>query len=179
MNAAHVSLDDNQLDAFYASVKAMPVVSGLALQRDARTNFREVTALIVRSMASIYTALAATIAFGVVYNNARISLSENARDLASLRVMGFTRAEVFRILVLELALLTLLAQPVGWVMGYGLAWVMKTQLATEIMRVRLVVANLTYALSSVIVIVAALFSALVVRRRVYALDLVSVIKTRE
>lgn len=179
VNAVYVSLDVNEIDAFYAKVKTLPVVSGLALQRNSRMNFREVTALIVRTMATIYSALAATIAFGVVYNNARISLSENARDLASLRVMGFTRAEVFRILVLELALLTLLAQPLGWAIGYGLAWVMKTQLATEIMRVRLVVENFTYAMTSMIVIVAALFSALVVRHRVYALDLVSVIKTRE
>jgi len=179
VNTVNVSVDPNALDAFYAKVKAAPIVSGLALQRASLANFRNTTAIIVTTMASIYTALAATIAFGVVYNSARISLSENARDLASLRVMGFTRGEAFRILLLELALLTLLAQPLGWAIGYGLAWVMKTQLASEIMRVRLVVENLTYALTSMIVIAAALFSALVVRSRVYALDLVSVLKTRE
>lgn len=178
-SAVHVSLDGNQTNTFYVKVKDLPVVSGLALQHHSRLKFREVTALLVRTMATIYSALAATIAFGVVYNNARISLSENARDLASLRVMGFTRAQAFRILVLELAILTMLAQPLGWLIGYGLAWVMKTQLATEIMRVRLMVDNFTYALASTIVIVAAMMSALVVRRRVYALDLVSVIKTRD
>ncbi|WP_366865642.1 FtsX-like permease family protein [Bradyrhizobium sp.] len=64
----------------------------------------------------------------MVYNNARISLSERARELASLRVLGFARGEVLRILLLELTLLTLIAQPPGWLMGYGLAWVMKTNL---------------------------------------------------
>lgn len=179
VNAVHVSVDGNALDAFYAKVKATPVVSGLALQRVSLANFREAIALLVTTMASIYAALAATIAFGVVYNSARISLSENARDLASLRVMGFTRGEALRILLFELALLTLLAQPLGWIIGYGLAWIMKTQLASEIMRVRLVVENFTYALTSMIVIAAALFSAFVVRRRVFALDLVSVLKTRD
>jgi putative ABC transport system permease protein len=115
----------------------------------------------------------------VVYNSARISLSERARELASLRVLGFTRAEVLWILLLELALLTLIAQPPGWAIGYGLAWIMKTQLAGELMRVRLVVENSTYVVASVIVIVAALFSALVVRQRVGQLDLVSVLKTRD
>src|SRR4029434_4750402 len=107
--------------------------------------------------------LAAIIAFGVVYNNARISLSERARELASLRVLGFTAVEVLWILLLELALLTLIAQPPGWIMGYGLAWIMKTQLAGELMRVRLVVASSTYVIASTIVIVAAVFSGFIVR----------------
>lgn len=179
VNAVHVSLDKNALDAFYAKVKTTPVVNGLALQWISLANFREAIVLLVTTMAGIYAALAATIAFGVVYNSARISLSENARDLASLRVMGFTEGEVLRILLFELALLTLLAQPLGWAIGYGLAWVMKTQLASEIMRVRLVVENFTYALTSMIVVSAALFSALIVRSRVHALDLVSVLKTRD
>jgi putative ABC transport system permease protein len=130
-------------------------------------------------MASIYTGLAAIIAFGVVYNSARISLSERARELASLRVLGFTRAEVMRILFLELALLTLVAQPPGWAIGYGLAWIMETNAAGDVMRVRLVVENWTYAIASGIVIVAALFSAFVVRKRINRLDLVAVLKTRD
>jgi putative ABC transport system permease protein len=130
-------------------------------------------------MASIYTALATIIAFGVVYNSARISLSERARELASLRVLGFTRGEVFRILLLELALLTLIAQPPGWLMGYGLAGIMQNNLAGELMRVRLIVENTTYAFSSAIVIGAAAVSALIVRRRVDRLDLIAVLKTRD
>ena len=178
-NSVHVSVDTSLLDSFYAKIKTMPVISGLALQRVSLENFREAVALLITTMASIYAELAAIIAFGVVYNNARISLSESARDLASLRVIGFTRAEVLQILLLELALLTLIAQPAGWAFGYGLAWIMKTRLAGELMRVRLVVEPFTYALASMTVILAALFSALVVRSRVYALDLVSVLKTRD
>jgi putative ABC transport system permease protein len=115
----------------------------------------------------------------VIYNSARVSLSERARELASLRVLGFTRGEVLRILLLELGLLTLLAQPPGWVMGYGLAWFMQTRLAGELMRVRLIVEPSTYVFASAIVILAAVLSALVVRRRVERLDLVSVLKTRD
>jgi putative ABC transport system permease protein len=136
-------------------------------------------ALIITIIASIYTGLAAVIAFGVVYNSARISLSERSRELASLRVLGFTNAEVLWILLLELALLTIAAQPPGWLMGYGLAWVMQTRLAGELMRVRLVVEGSTYVLASAVVIAAAVFSALVVRERVTRLDLVSVLKTRD
>ena len=179
LNSVNLSFDENSLDLLYDAVKRMPTVSGMGLQRLSLANFREAVALLVTTMASIYTGLAAIIAFGMVYNSARISLSERARELASLRVLGFTRGEVLRILLLELALLTLIAQPPGWAIGYGLAWIMKTQLAGELMRVRLVVEPSTYVLASVIVLVAALFSALVVRRRVGQLDLVSVLKTRD
>jgi putative ABC transport system permease protein len=174
-----LSFDQNQREAFYAAIKALPTVSGIGLQRVSLANFRQSVAVLITVMASIYTGLAAVIAFGLVYNSARISLSERARELASLRVLGFSQGEVLWILLLELALLTLLAQPPGWAMGYGLAWVMKTRLAGELMRVRLVVETSTYLIASAIIIGAAVFSAIVVRQRVKALDLVAVLKTRD
>ncbi|MBI3705374.1 MAG: FtsX-like permease family protein [Rhizobiales bacterium] len=179
VTSVNLSFDQNRREAFYAAIKAMPSVSGLGLQRLSLANFRQSVALLITTMASIYTTLAAVIAFGVVYNSARISLSERARELASLRVLGFTPVEVLWILLLELALLTLIAQPPGWAMGYGLAWIMKTQLAGELMRVRGVVATSTYLFASGIVLAAAVISALVVRQRVNRLDLVSVLKTRD
>jgi len=135
--------------------------------------------LLVTTMAGIYTALAAVIAFGVVYNTARIGVSERARELASLRVLGFTRTEVLRILLLELALLTVIAQPPGWVIGYALSWIMRNNLAGELMRVRLVVENFTYVLASGVVITAAVVSAHFVVRRINRLDLIAVLKTRD
>ncbi|OAE99897.1 peptide ABC transporter permease [Bradyrhizobium centrolobii] len=179
VSSVNLSLDDKRREEFYAAVKAMPTVSGVALQRTSLANFREAVALIITTMASIYTGLAAVIAFGVVYNNARISLSERARELASLRVLGFTQGEVLRILLLELAILTLIAQPAGWVIGYGLGWIMKTNLAGEIMRVRGVIEHSTYVAASAIVILAAIASAFIVRERINQLDLVAVLKTRD
>ena len=178
-DGVHMSVDPSQLDLLYDSVKHTPTVSGMALQRVSLANFRTSVALLVTTMGGIYTGLAAIIAFGIIYNSARISLSERARDLASLRVLGFTRSEVLRILFLELTLLTLIAQPPGWAMGYGLAWIMRTNLAGELMRVRLVVEHSTYVTATAVVVTAALLSAIVVGRRVSRLDLVTVLKTRD
>ncbi|WP_407186990.1 ABC transporter permease [Bradyrhizobium centrosematis] len=179
VTSVNLSLDASRTEEFYTAVKSMPTVGGVALQRVSLANFRKTVALLVTTMASIYTGLAAVIAFGVVYNNARISLSERARELASLRVLGFTRGEVLRILLLELAILTLVAQPPGWLMGYGLAWVMKTNLAGELMRVRLVIENSTYITATSVVVLAAIASAAVIRERIDRLDLVAVLKTRD
>ena len=120
------------------------------------------------------------IAFGVVYNAARISLSERSRELASLRVLGLTRGEISYILLGELAVLTLLAVPWGLLIGYGLsaAFIAFGQ-DTELFRIPLVVYRSTFALAATTVIVAAIVSGLVVRRRLDHLDLVAVLRTRE
>ncbi len=178
-NGVHLSVDDGRLDLLYEAIKQMPTVAGVALQRVSLVNFRRSLAIIVTTMAGIYTGLSIVIAFGVVYNSARISFSEHARELATLRVLGFSQGETMRILLLELSVIVALAQPPGWAIGYGLSWLMDKQLAGELMRVPLVVENLTYVLATAIIFVAALISALVVGRRVYALDLVAVLKTRE
>jgi putative ABC transport system permease protein len=90
VNSVNVSFDANGRDRFYDAIKRLPLVSATALQHLSLANFREEMAVIVNTMANIYTGLAVVIAFGVVYNSARISLSERARELASLRVLGFT-----------------------------------------------------------------------------------------
>jgi putative ABC transport system permease protein len=151
----------------------------MGIQRFSLANYRTLIAPLTTRMATIYTGFAVIIAFGVVYSSARIALSERARELASLRVLGFSRVEVLFILLMELGLLTLLAQPVGWGAGYLLSWIMKTNLAGEIMRARLIVEPSSYTLASGIVLVATLLSALVVRQRVNQLDLVAVLKTRD
>lgn len=179
INGANISLDATRTEDLFTELKAMPVAAGLALQDVALANFRRSLATTITTMAGIYTSLAAIIAFGIVYNSARIALSERARELASLRVLGFTRWEAMRILLLELVLLTLVAQPPGWLLGFGLAWIMKTRLAGELMRLPLIMQNLTYAIASAIIVVAAVVSALVVARRVAGLDLVAVLKTRD
>ena len=173
------TLDANKADSLYDAVKSMPAVSGMGIQRLSLVNYRTLLAPLQTNMAMIYTGFAIMIAFGVVYSNARISLSERARELASLRVLGFGRGEVLFILLIELGLLTLLAQPIGWGVGYLLSWLLKLQVSGEVMRGRLIVEHSSYALASGIVSIAALLSALVVRERINQLDLLAVLKTRD
>ena len=179
VNSVNLILDDSKRDLFFDAIKGLPTVSGLALQAVSLANFRAVMAVLVTTMAGIYTGLAAVIAFGVVYNSSRISLSERARELASLRVLGFSRGEVLRILLLELAAITLIAQPAGWAIGYGLARILKTNMAGDLMRAPLIIEHNTYVVASAIIIFAATFSALVVRKRIDQLNLVAVLKTRD
>ena len=119
------------------------------------------------------------IAFGVVYNTARISLSERSRELATLRVIGFTRAEISFILLGELAVLTLAAVPLGLGLGYGLAALMVAAFDTELYRIPLIVTTRTFAVAAITVLTAAAVSGLIVRRRLDRLDLVAVLKTKE
>jgi putative ABC transport system permease protein len=179
VSSVSFTLDANKAHLLYDAVKSMPAVSGMGIQRLSLVNYRTLLAPLQTNIAMIYTGFAVIIAFGVVYSSARISLSERARELASLRVLGFGRGEVLFILFIELGLLTLLAQPLGWAFGYLLSWLLKVQVSGEVMRGRLIVEHSSYALASGIVLIAALFSAVVVRERINRLDLVAVLKTRD
>lgn len=179
ISGVDIKLDAAARDALYARVKTMPAVASITLQTLALETLRKTMAENIQVMNGVFTGLALVIAFGVVYNSARIQLSERARELASLRVLGFRRAEVSWILLAELAILTVLALPLGWLVGYGLAFGIVRGLETELFQVPLVIERATYAWAALVVLAAAAGSALVVRRRIDRLDLVEVLKTRE
>jgi putative ABC transport system permease protein len=131
-------------------------------------------------MRSFIVLFASVIAVGVVYNSASISLAERGREMATLRVIGFTRAEVSLLLLGELALLTLAAIPIGMLLGYGLAdLVIHFSYDTELFRLPLVIKRSTYGFAVVVTLAATLGSALAVRRMLDRLDLVAVLKTKE
>lgn len=179
VSGVDVSLDENELREFYAEVKKTPVAASLTLQRVSLGKFRETIGRNIGIMTTIYTALAVIIAWGVVYNSARILLSERARELASLRVLGFTRVEVSRVMLTELVLLVVIAQPLGWVLGMGFARGVVAGFSSDLFSVPLVIETHTFAKASLVVLLAAMASILVVLRRIDKLDLVTVLKTRE
>jgi putative ABC transport system permease protein len=179
MTGVHVRVDPLRQAELYGAVKALPMVGSIALQRLSVQKFRDTLAENILIMNFLFVTLAGVIAFGVVYNSARIQLSERARELASLRVLGFTRGEVSWILLAELSVLTLLALPLGWLLGYGMVALMVAGFETELFRVPFVVGRATFAKAALAVIAAAAVSALIVRRRIDRLDLVEVLKTRE
>ncbi len=179
ITGAAVTLDPAAIGGFYAAVKALPAVAGVALTAVTLQNFRDTMAENMFLQIFLNVMFAGIIAFGVVYNSARVSLSERERELASLRVLGFTRAEISLILLGELAVLTLLALPVGAAIGFVLGQVIMTAFNNEVYRLSFVTSPATIAWSFLVVIAAALVSGLLVRRRLDRLDLVGVLKTRE
>jgi putative ABC transport system permease protein len=179
ISGVHIAFDASSREVLFRSLKETPIANSITLQSVSVRKFRETIAQNILIQITVFAAFAGTIAFGVVYNFARISLSEQGRELASLRVLGFTKGEVSGILLSELAVVILLAQPIGWALGYGIAWLVALGFDSELYQVPLVVERNVYAYASLIVIGAAVISGLVVRRRIDRLDLVEVLKTRE
>ena len=140
---------------------------------------QEVSARNVRLMSTVLTLFASVIAIGVVYNNARIALSERTWELASLRVLGFTRAEVSVLLLGELAISIAIALPLGMLMGWGLVHLVAELLKSDQFQFPVVIQPRTYAWAAICVVAAGVASALVVRRRIDRLDMVAALKTRE
>jgi len=179
VSGARIAVDEAALPALYRAIKDTPSIGAIALQNVSRQRFRETIEQNITTMTSVYVVLAMIITFGVVYNSARIQLSERARELASLRVFGFTRAEVSSVIVTELAVVIGLAQPLGWLLGYLFSWSVVKGFESDLFRIPFVINVSTFAFASLVVVVVGAASALVVRRRIDRLDLVSVLKTRE
>lgn len=175
----HVAYDRAREPAFFAEVKRAPAISSIALQSRSLIRFRETLAQNINIMTSVYLGLSCIIAFGVVYNSARIQLSERARELASLRVLGFTRREVTEVLLMGLALMTLAALPLGWLLGHWFAWATVQGFTNDLYTVPFAIEPATYAKSSLVVIAASALSALIVRARINRLDLIAVLKARD
>jgi putative ABC transport system permease protein len=179
ISGASIAVDGNHLDDLYRAIKETPAIGAVGLERLTLQRFRDTMQHNILIQLIVYVTLSAIIGFGIVYNSARIQLSERARELAILRVLGFGRAEVSNVLLFETAILVLVAQPVGWLIGYGIGVLATNGLASDIFRAPLVIHASTFAIATLVVGAATAASALIVRRRVDRLDLVRVLKTRE
>ena len=176
---AFLAIDPALRDGLYIRLKRMPGVSGVAVRASSLDSFEKTIA--ESFLISIVTTVlfACVIAAGMIYNGARIALSERGRELASLRVLGFRRREVSALLLGEQAFLTVVAIPLGAAIGYGLCALVAWRFQSELFRLPLVVSAATLAFATAVVTISAGLSALAVRRRIDRLDLVEVLKTRE
>jgi putative ABC transport system permease protein len=178
-SGAFLAVDPNHSEDIYLQLKKTPRVAGVTVKQAMLRTFHETLAENLLLMRTFNVIFASVIAFGVIYNAARISLAERGRELATLRVLGFTRAEISFILLGEMAVLTLAALPPGLAFGYGLSLYVTQALDTETQRFPAVIYPSTYAYAAVVTLIAAFVSGMIVRRRLDRLDLVAVLKARE
>ena len=176
---ANLLVDRNLESELYRELKDSPEVSAVMIKRAAINTFYETMAETLLIFVGFFAVFAFALGFGVIYNSARISLSERGRDLATLRVLGLTRLETAYILLAEVGLLVVFALPIGCLVGYSLAGVMTAGFETELFRVPLVIKSSTYGMAMLLALASTAVSAAFVRRRLNALDLIAVLKTRE
>lgn len=179
VNLIQLSVRSDLRSDLDAALKVTPAVAGLTDWAEVRYQFDATLSDNLLTMVLIYTTIGVLIAVGVVYNAARIQLSERSYELASLRVLGFGRAEVGYVLVGEMMLLTLLAVPLGWGLGVLMAQGMAAAISTDIIQMPFHLSRRTFGLSALVVVLAALASVLLVRRRLDRVDLASALKARD
>jgi putative ABC transport system permease protein len=178
VSGAFLDVDERAAGTLYATLKETPGVASVTLKRAALDSFQETIAESILRMRLFNLMFASVIAFGVIYNTARVALAERAHELATLRILGFTRREVSVILLGELAVLTAAAIPLGLVLGRVLAGIVTSAMGGETVRIPLVIQSSTYAFAVTVIVVAAFASGMVVRRGVDRLDLIGVLKTK-
>jgi putative ABC transport system permease protein len=177
--SALLTVDPLLEDELTARLERLPTLAGITRRRALIDRFNQQVADMMTATTAVLTGFAAAIAVGIIYNNARIALSMRARDLASLRVLGFTRREISAVLLGELAAYVVLAVAPGLALGRGLCVLMMSTVDRELYRFPTIVSPRTYAFAVVVTAATALVSALLVRRKLDRLDLVAVLKTRE
>ena len=179
VSAAYLKIDEAKSDKLFADFKEMPGVAGTSMLKAMLESFEELIAQSTTTSTVILTTFASILAFAVVYNGARISLSERARELSSLRVLGLTRREIAIILLGEQAILTIIAIPVGFLIGIGLSVLLALGLSSELYRMPVVFSSFNFVFALIVIVLVAVFSGLMVHFRLNRLDLIAVLKTRE
>ena len=179
ISMVNISLDVADINALHADLKDIPALVGIVMMTDARRAFSDTIEQNIGVMNLVYITIALLITIGVTYNGARIQLSERSRELASLRILGFTRAEVSYILIGETMLLSLLAQPLGWWIGAQISIAMTNSFSSDLYSMPAVLPPALFARASFVVLLASLASVLLVRRRLDKQNLVSAMKIRE
>lgn len=179
VNTLLLSVDEPYIQQVERSLGRFPRVASVASPRDVQRQFDEQSGAIVSVFTFIMTLFAAIIAVGVVYNNTRVALSQRNRELASLRVLGYTRREIASILFGEQAVQVALAIPIGLWLGTWMSRAMMANADPEAYRFPVFVSATTYAFAVAVTLLSAVLSALIVRRRIQTMDLIAVLKTRE
>ncbi|WP_394693645.1 FtsX-like permease family protein [Hyphobacterium sp.] len=178
-SGAYLRIDSRYRDDIYAALDAMPVVAGISVKQDAREAFQRMMDQGAGAMRFIMAAIAGLIAFGIVFNTARIAYAESAHDLASLRVIGFTKGEAAFVLLGELGLIVLIALPVGAILGYGLSYAIAEGFSTDLYQIPAGFSSASLGLAGLAVLAASVFSGWMVKRDSDRADLVSALKSRE
>ena len=179
LSGAYLRVDASKRDDVYTHIKDMPAVAGLSDKQEARAAFQKILDEGAGATRFIMAAIAAVITFGIIFNSARIAYSEQAHELASLRVLGFTKGEVGYVLLGEFGLMILLALPIGILAGSGLADLIAHGFSTEIYTIPSTLHPGSIGLASLVVIVSATVSGWLVKRDVDRLDMVAALKSRE
>jgi len=179
LSGAYLTVEAGKLPQLYTLLKGMPRIAGVAERMQEIRNFNRMMNETMLFFTYVATVFSIIISFGVIYNSARIALTERGRELASLRVLGFTRAEISYILLGELGILTLLAIPLGLWLGEWMCYYIAHSMQNDLFRVPVVLMPGTYAFAAAVVLVSAVVSGLAVRRRLDQLDLIAVLKTAE
>lgn len=179
VSGAHLTVDALQWPRFLQQVKESPRIASLAIKNSSRQSFRQSTAEMINLVQGLYFTFSIIVSFGVVYNSARIALSERSRELATLRVVGFNHREVAAVLISELVVLTLVAVPVGLLIGTGLAKGIVTAASTETVRLPFMLSARSYATAVLVVLLSSTVSFAVVSRGLRHLDLLGVLKARD
>ena len=179
VDGAYLQIDPLYLEKFYQAVKQLPSISGVLVREQAIRSFDDNYMQYMDISTYYIVFFASLIAFGVVFNNARIALSERGGELASLRILGFSQREVTFLILGEQALLIVIALPIGSVLGTMMAAAIPSLVATDLFRFPFTASSRVYLISAATIVAISSITGFIIRHRIRRLDMIAVLKSHE
>ena len=179
ISGAYLSVDEHVINRLFSHLKTIPAIAGVSNRQTSLKSFEEFIAQNLEFFTKVLVIFACIITFSIIYNSARISLAERKRELASLKILGFSHNAISFILLGEQLILVLIAIPIGFVLGYFLTFLMSLAYNSEIFRLPFIVERHTYFVAFLITVSTAFGSSLIIYQKIKYLDLIEVFKNSQ
>jgi putative ABC transport system permease protein len=117
--------------------------------------------------------------FAIIFNTTIINIMERRRELASLKVLGYTHREIENTILRENMLLGFIALVPGVMLGRWMSELFVRQFSNELFALEVVIYPRTYIITFLSVFVFIILAQLANKKNISGLDMVEVLKNRE
>ncbi len=179
LTGAMATVERRRLKQVMDSLDDLPGVRAVTATGQTLESFMESVEELIGVAVLVQTIAGAVIAFAVIYNASSVSIAEQERDLACMHSLGYSRRQVADIATHEVMPLGLIGVILGVPLAILVSHIIADAFETDLYRLPMVVRPVTYLTCAVLVLCFLFISRWLVRRRVYRIDIVRRLKTRE
>jgi putative ABC transport system permease protein len=163
----------------YSALKKRPAVVGISERTRSLTQMDERFGKVMGTMIFMTVFFAGLIAFGSILNTALVSLSERSREVGTLRVLGYTPAQITWIFSGESHLLNSVGIVLGLIAGIGLSKLVSAAYSTELYRFPSVIYPSRLVISAILMFFFITLAQLIIYRMITRFPWLEVLKVKE
>lgn len=173
INGIYLNSDDD----VSSKLKDVKNINTIQSQNDMRSAFEEYTGLINVSM-GFMVIFSGLLGFIIMYSMTLMSINERTLEFSSLRVMGFSKKEIFNMLVRENMIMSFIGIIVGIPLGLWLVNYMATSYTTDVYSMNEPVSAISVVIAMILTIVFLISAQFMTYAKIHKLDFMQALKNR-